>query len=540
MKTFSFLLICLQLYTCNGQSFEPTDRIGDPVVLKGFDLPEVLGQKPDHIIGFKYDANWDLMIQIPIQIDEMVVQKWNNIKDNDCFTQGHNTSELVYADYHTFAGRDDDTMFDDNDELVFMARDSGDLNSQHGAGFGDGEMVPFIPPAEVEIYDPVLDKVHGYVYLYICLQACNWEPGAGTSYVDYQFNLTTKDSQGSNQYFDVYEIHCDTPDDRYECHEPKPKNGEDTWVRTPWYERHWAQNWHSDALKIHVGGATGEDILSIQEFQFTLANCERCTESFMDGQTAFIANKNGPVRGIRSWVGANSGTVTQRQHLLYDQRDDQVTYLRVHPIPGAMDYIVYEPGTYLTYYNCIHNTRALGIPIDGVDDGVQTNNTMCDWEATTGETGTFFRALNLNHTLHHNSSWPADAFFKHWYFDNATPRDSTGGSHGTPIYDHEGREFHMCATTTSNQIEAWGTHGVILNHPEQLAVANTCPLRHEFHYSDALDYPGTACLPELPQPDLLQFDYYITHYYLERDWDPAKGQGYYQSATYPLYRSNVP
>ena len=542
MKRFAQLLVCIVALHCsNGQTVDPTDRIADPVVLKGADLPEVVGQKPDHIIGFKYDSNLDTMIQIPIQIDEMVVQKWNNIKDDDCFTQGHNTSFLVYADYHTFTGRDTDTMFDNDDELVFMARDVGPMDTvNHGTNFGNGDFVSFIPPAEVEVFDPVLGVVHGYVYLYICVQSCKYEPGAGTSYVDYQFNLTTKDSLGSNQYFDVYEIHCDQPDGRYECDEDDtgPKNPEDTWVKTPWYERHWAQNWHSDDLKIHVGGSTGVDILSIQEFQFTMTDCGRCTESFMDGQTAFIANKNGPVRGIRAWVGANSGAVTQRQHLLYDQRDDQVTYLRVHPIPGAMDYIVYEPNTYMTYYNCYHDTRATGIPIDGVDDGLQTNATMCEWEAATGEAGTFFRALNLEHTLHHNSTWPADAFFKHWFYDNASPTNPTGGSHGTPIYDVDGREFHMCATTTSKQVEAWGTHGVILNHPEQLAIANTCPLRNEFHYRDASEYPVTACLPEVPQPDLYQFDYYSTQYYLERDWDPAKGKGYYNSATYGLFRSN--
>ena len=95
-------------------------------------------------------------------------------------------------------------------------------------------------------------------------------------------------------------------------------------------------------LKIKAGDATGEDILSIQDFQFLLNECGRSTASFMDGQTAFITNKAGPVRAIRSFVGANSGAITQREHILYEQRDDQITYMRVHTLPGVMDYMVYE------------------------------------------------------------------------------------------------------------------------------------------------------------------------------------------------------
>ena len=50
---------------------------------------------------------------------------------------------------------------------------------------------------------------------------------------------------------------------------------------------------------IKNGNSNGQDILAIQEFQFLLENCERSVESFMDGSTAFIVNKAGPVRAIR-------------------------------------------------------------------------------------------------------------------------------------------------------------------------------------------------------------------------------------------------
>ena len=41
-------------------------------------------------------------------------------------------------------------------------------------------------------------------------------------------------------------------------------------------------------------------------------------------------------------MGANSGVITQRETKMYEQREDQETFLRVHSIPGIMDYINFE------------------------------------------------------------------------------------------------------------------------------------------------------------------------------------------------------
>ena len=43
----------------------------------------------------------------------------------------------------------------------------------------------------------------------------------------------------------------------------------------------------------------------MEEFQFTPYYCGRSIKTFTEGPTAFIANIDGPVRAIRSWVGAN-------------------------------------------------------------------------------------------------------------------------------------------------------------------------------------------------------------------------------------------
>ena len=56
---------------------------------------------------------------------------------------------------------------------------------------------------------------------------------------------------------------------------------------------------HSDKLHIFAGNSNEEDIWGMEEFQFILGNCGRCTKTFIRGPTAFVANINGPVRAIR-------------------------------------------------------------------------------------------------------------------------------------------------------------------------------------------------------------------------------------------------
>ena len=49
------------------------------------------------------------------------------------------------------------------------------------------------------------------------------------------------------------------------------------------------------------------------------------------------------MRVIRSYLGANSGTYTQREHLFYRGTERVQTFLRVHAIPGIMDFYDYSP-----------------------------------------------------------------------------------------------------------------------------------------------------------------------------------------------------
>ncbi len=103
-----------------------------------------------------------------------------------------------------------------------------------------------------------------------------------------------------------------------------------------------------------------------------------------------------------------------------------------------------------TYYNCYLPD---GVQIDGVEDGDLMNKTMCHWEMTTGEDGTYIRTLDVEHDLHDHPEYDPDTFFTHWYYDSSSPNCTNCGDHNTPVYETPTiRDWHMCAATTSGQV----------------------------------------------------------------------------------------
>ena len=158
---------------------------------------------------------------------------------------------------------------------------------------------------------------------------------------------------------------------------PRP---ETSFVETDNYKRGFTDRWYDNELRIKRGAATGVDILDRHDDQFDAADasCVRTQDTFRRGEGAFVANTDGPVRAIRDFVGANSGPHVQRQHVFYGGLEVINTYLRVHPIPGVVDFFDYsEAGVGLTYENgvmtpggVVSGTPPGGVPIDGQPDAV--------------------------------------------------------------------------------------------------------------------------------------------------------------------------
>lgn len=226
-------------------------------------------------------------------------------------TEPIGVTALQYADEGTWVGPDTDPAFDADDELVFMARDAGPeapdgVAPTPGTIGGEGR--------EIALADSD-DGASGHVYLFY--GRASSDPGAGQDLVDYDFSLD------AGTYLDDY-LRRDGP------------NPESSTVRTAFYEIGLSDRWITESLRLAQG--SGVDVLDGDKSRFGFETCGRSNVTFTDAEGAFVANIDGPVRAIRSHIGANSGPLTQRTEIFYDYRYDQITDLRVHAIGGVMSF----------------------------------------------------------------------------------------------------------------------------------------------------------------------------------------------------------
>jgi hypothetical protein len=361
-----------------GPAAAALNRPADPVILTGADLPTLAGEAPGDIVAFRYESGW---VQIPVQVDERAVVLYQDIYNN---LQPSPFANLVYTDPDTFTGPDPDATLDADDEVVFMAADAGDSAPfvQEPPGVIPGSGV------EVEISDP-LDASLGYAYLFV--RSSGLDPGAGQSYVDYQFVLLSGD------YKTTYSI----------ANGPNPENSS---VTTSSYSLHISDRWILDEIRVLGGVATGVDILDRHKRAFAPGACQRTEDTFAGGEGAFIVNRNGPVRGIRSLLGANSGPVTQETSIYYAARHDVTTDLRVHQIQGVVDFMDYSPAASgLIYRNSLNPA---GVPVDGVPDVVTPG--LPDWELVDGPQGALIQIGEFSTDI-------VGLTITSYYEDDATP-----------------------------------------------------------------------------------------------------------------------
>lgn len=343
-------------------------------VLTGAQLPGLTGTDPDLIVAFAHSRpnSTPTWTQIPVQIDERrlvdfgVAPSSNSTAGTTGTVYGSTAlsgvSLLQYADPNTFVGADPNATFDVDDELVFMVEDAGgkprteETDEPAGVVAGSG--------VQVELADPLsTDGDKAWVYLFVSNGSLT--PSAGEDYVDYDFNLT------SGTYNTTYK-RADGP------------NPETSVVTTDAYQINLTDRWFERDWRVTADGASGAEILDGVKNQFGLSTCARSNVTFADAEGAFVANIDGPVRAIRSYVGANSGPLTQRTHIFYREHEDELTDLRVHPIPGVMDFIDFNSAAIgMTYRSSVVPG---GVPIDGVLDG-SVGIALPTWELASGSQG---------------------------------------------------------------------------------------------------------------------------------------------------------
>lgn len=352
----------------------PVDRPFDPVVLEGAELPGLTGAPIDRILAFRYGSGgWE---QVPVQIDEMARVNWSAIYGG-LLPPRHTVR--TYTDAGTFTGPDPDPSFDTDDELVFMARELG----ERFPGGADPPGVLAGTKTELRVTDP---RNGNTSWIYLFRSDGSLDPGMGVQSVVYTFRLDSGD----------YKSTFNT--------EAGP-NPEDSLVVTPYFRVHFADRWIRDETAVTDGAANGVDLLDRHKFQFAPGNCDRTETTASEGEGAFVANRSGPVRAIRAYVGANSGVTTHRVHRFYERQEEIITGLEVHSIPGIVDYFDYAPAEMqLSYTNNLDPGSRF--EIDGLPDSVATG--VLGWELVTGSAGTIAMVHLLDTTV---SELPMMSFY---------------------------------------------------------------------------------------------------------------------------------
>ncbi|MBA2625577.1 MAG: hypothetical protein H0U89_08235 [Acidimicrobiia bacterium] len=371
------------------------DRPEDPVVLTGSALPRLRGRAPQRIVAFRYASGaW---AQVPVQVDERAVVDFGVPPSSTpgpgtvgtvYGTSASGVTALQYTDAGTFTGADRDASFDSDDELVFMSSDLGGLAP-------DGEPAGVQPGSgvEVTVTDPLVKDSAGWLYLFESTGAL--VPSAGRSYVSYDFRLLSGDYRTTYRRGDG----------------PNPENSA---VSTSRYSHHFSDRWLDDQLVVRAGSSSAVDVLDRHKNLFAPDQCGRSEDTFNDAEGAFVVNKAGPVRAIRSYVGANSGPRTQRTHFFYAGRHDIATDLRVHAIPSVMDFFDYSPAASGMRYANDRNRN--GVVVDGQPDSVAAGR--LSWELLTGAQGSVIHTQRLQTNV---AALQEPEAVSSYYLDDATP-----------------------------------------------------------------------------------------------------------------------
>lgn len=221
------------------------ERNLEPVVVSGASLPDFSGAPISQLFLYAYrEGAWQ---QIPFQFDE------RGIANND-------TSFFI----------EDDGLLDDNDELVFMARDAGDRTEAFN--WIDNEDSFNSIRYEIAVSDPLAQDGKAWAYLY----------RSSTLILDP--NLT--------DYIDYFESNTGNA-------------GQDT-VRSVFYEiAHSTNGFPKDLIITTEGGGNGEDLLDILKFRsqavFGLSVSITENSISVDAEEGdAVLFKDGMVRVIRS------------------------------------------------------------------------------------------------------------------------------------------------------------------------------------------------------------------------------------------------
>ena len=434
------VVLVVGLTGCESRYGATLNQPDDPIVLTGADTPALVGAAPQHVVGFSWDGSaWH---QIPVQVDERDLVNPGEILHLSPVgypkLKGTSTPYEIlvytppaastpdYTVYPTYTPADSDPTVDADDEISFMAYDSGKVAPQ-------GSTPPGVDAASRQVVtatDPLAPDNVGTVYLFTSSTLTGGS--AGTTGVGYTFSLDSGD------YKATYKMGTSA----LAPNRSSGYNPETSTVATPSYEMGFADRWINDSLKITRGGASGIELLDRTNYFATGVNCQRTEDTFSGKQStpgAFIANISGPVRAIRSYMGANSFTYTNVTHVFYESREDVTVNLIGHAgMPGFGIGTDLATGLAGMTYSDANNTELV---IDGVPDGFSSISATTGsgplpptWQVVKGSAGTVVSARTLETSI--------DGLEVRSTYADASPQSPTPCTGDTSTWGYHGSEIN--------------------------------------------------------------------------------------------------
>jgi hypothetical protein len=371
-----------------------------------FVTPPAIGVPVNEIAAYRWEGT--RFKEIPVQVDQMYPYCLSN-ENSETFGQYYSGTdlELTYAwdteSWKKTAGActaaypagegplaDPVPTLDNDDEIVFMAKDASRLQAPPGALLPAGASSAQV----VVVTDPLDPATVRYAYLMRKPAGSSFNTSNG--YVAYVRDANADEWIDRYNFADSDPLKIGSSNTGYGpnlpgtvCSRPGcttfpycnstdrfPRDG--VTVSTPTYRWYASGRWMVRDLRVAKPGQPGvygpdlidrwkgrafqqapDSTISLVGFEDEQVNWE--------ANGALLGERRGPVRAIREIWGADSGTNVTKTETFYR---DAITYryhVRVHPIPpdGLYTSWDYNRGVASTYYNAI---KSGGVPIDGVND----------------------------------------------------------------------------------------------------------------------------------------------------------------------------